>query len=188
MELTHNSNSICQQLLPLNRALSMMDFLVYPVDTQGTVDCVFYMRSILSLSLFNCLFIFSICSFAYLVSPATCFVLSCHKVISQDIWSTIHCSCWITWPGMIVGSPILGFIYILDLTLISFSSLAICFSSSFIDSFSCSSPLSNSKYSKLLVGMMRGVPLSQPLPVVLIPLGHLDSVCQTNLVHYHSSC
>ncbi len=133
MELTHNSNSICQQLLPLNRALSMMDFLVYPVDTQGTVDCVFYMRSILSLSLFNYLFIFSICSFAYLVSPATCFVLSCHKVISQDIWSTIHCSCWITWPGMIVGSTVFRFMHALILPLIPFLSVTRCFSLVLVD-------------------------------------------------------
>jgi hypothetical protein len=112
-------------------------------------------RSLVLLILFNYFAIFSICSSAVLVSSAIVFDVSCHDVISHEIWSTIRCSSWVTRPGIMLGCPVLGFSHVLLLPSISFSSLARCRSSSFIDSFGCTSSVANNKSSKSFVRMTR---------------------------------
>jgi hypothetical protein len=161
LELPHNFNSVCQQHLHdlmANQKMAMLDFLVYPVGMQGLLiaySTLPSMRSLVSLIHFKLCHLFCL-FFADLVSSASCFVVSCHKVISREIWFRICCSCWVTLSGMIVGFPLLGFMHILVLPLISFYSLlATYFPRSFIDSSGCSSLLSNSKSSKSLVQMTR---------------------------------
>lgn len=96
-KLTHNFHSFCQQLhdLRADQTLAMLDFLVYPVGTQGTTrygQLRFLFLSSFSNSLTS--FPFDLLQTSFLQPLSSSF--SCHRVIFQDNWSTIPCSSCIT--------------------------------------------------------------------------------------------